>query len=114
METANPMYAILKQGGHQYKVSPGEIIQVDPLAAEKGDEVTLDHVLMISHDGGVELGSPVVANAAVQAKVLRHGLGKKVIVFKFKRRKGFHKKQGHRQPFTEVMVTGISKNGAAL
>lgn len=108
------MYAILKQGGRQYKVSPGMTIQVDPLAVEAGESVELEHILMLSHDGGVEIGAPMIGDAKVVAKVVRHGRGRKITVFKFKRRKGYHKKQGHRQDFTELRVTSITKNGAEL
>lgn len=107
------MYAVIKQGGRQYKVSPGDVIQIQKIEAEKGDDVELSNVLML-HDGSdLTIGAPSV-DAAVKAKVLRQDKGKKIIVFKFKRRKGYSKKQGHRQLFTEVRITGLTKDGKEL
>lgn len=108
------MYAIVRQGNHQYRVQPGDVIQIEKIAAEKGDEVELGEVLLV-HDGQkLEFGSPVVSDTAVKAKVLRNGRGKKIVVYKFKRRKGYSKKQGHRQSFTEVKITGVVRNGKEL
>ncbi|MGF1571589.1 MAG: 50S ribosomal protein L21 [Sumerlaeia bacterium] len=108
------MYAVIKQGGRQYKVSPGDIIQIDLIEAEKGSEVELTNVYML-HDGeNLQIGKPVVEGVAVQANVVRTGKGRKIIVYKYKRRQGYHKKQGHRQDFTEVRVKSISRNGAEL
>jgi large subunit ribosomal protein L21 len=104
-------YAILRQGGHQYRVAPGDIIQIEKLDAEKGQELELEDVLAL-HDGAkLEFGAPRVADAQVKARVLRNGRGRKIVVFKMKKRKGYHRKQGHRQDFTEIMVTGITRNG---
>lgn len=108
------MYAILRQGSHQYRVSPGDVIQVEKLDVEKGSQLDLDNVLLIGRGQEVEVGQPIVANAAVRAQVVRNGKSRKVIVFKFKRRKGFKKKYGHRQPFTELRITGILKDGQEL
>jgi large subunit ribosomal protein L21 len=108
------MYAILRQGGRQYRVSPGDIIQIDLLGAVKGDEVELGNVLMVNDGSGLTLGLPRVEGVAVKARVLREARGRKITVFKYKRRKGYSKKQGHRQDFTEVQITGILKNGESL
>ncbi len=108
------MYAILKQGGRQYRVSPGDIIQVDKLDVEKGAEIELDGVLMVGDADMLEVGAPVLDDFKVQAKVLRNDRGRKITVFKFKRRKGYHKKQGHRQDFTELRVTAITKSGEPI
>jgi len=103
------MYAVIKQGGRQYKVSEGDVIQIDKVGAEKADEIELSNVLLL-HDGeNLTVGTPSVEGASVKAKVLREDRAKKVTVFKFKRRKGYKKTQGHRQDFTEVKITGISK-----
>lgn len=108
------MYAILRQGGRQYRVSPQDVIQIEKVDAEQGAELDLEDVLMISNGDDLQIGSPRVNDAKVTAKVLRQGRGKKVIVYKFKRRKGYEKRQGHRQDFTEVQITGIYKDGQAL
>ncbi len=108
------MYAILKQGGRQYRVSPGDVIQVDKLEAEKGAEIELDGILMVGDDEMREVGAPVLDDFKVKAKVLRSDRGRKVTVFKFKRRKGYHKKQGHRQDFTELKITAITKGGEPI
>lgn len=108
------MYAVIKQGGRQYKVSPGDVIQIDLIEAESGSTVELTNVYML-HDGeNLEIGTPIVEGVAVQAKVVREGKGRKIIIYKYKRRQGYHKKQGHRQDFIELRITGISRNGFAL
>ncbi len=108
------MYAVLRQGSHQYRVSPGDVIQIEKIEAEKGQEVELEDVLMINSADGVELGEPRVTGAAVKAKVLRQDRGKKVLIYKFKRRKGYEKRQGHRQYFTELQILSISRDGREL
>ncbi len=108
------MYAIVRQGSHQYRVAPGDVIQIEKIDAEKGQEVQLDDVLMLSDGEMTEIGSPRIDNAAVKAKVLRNDRGPKIIVFKFKRRKGYMKRQGHRQSFTELKITGFVKDGQEL
>ncbi|MEQ8821499.1 MAG: 50S ribosomal protein L21 [Sumerlaeia bacterium] len=108
------MYAVLRQGTHQYRVTPGDTIQVEKISAEKGDTIDLEEVLLISGKDGVELGSPRLSGVTVRAQVLREGRGKKVIVYKFRRRKGFAKKQGHRQSFTELRITGFFKDGEEI
>jgi len=109
------MYAILKQGGRQYRVTTGDVIQVDLLPLEKGAEVELEGVLMVGGEGEMaEVGAPRCDDFKVKAKVLRNARGKKLIVFKFRKRKGFQKKQGHRQDFTELKITAITKGGVAI
>lgn len=102
------MYAVVKTGGKQYRVSAGSKIKVEQLAADVGSEVTLDQVLMVAQDGSVKLGTPLVSGAAVKAKVLSQGRGDKVRIFKMRRRKHYRKSQGHRQNFTELEITGIA------
>ncbi|WP_067932992.1 50S ribosomal protein L21 [Alicyclobacillus kakegawensis] len=101
------MYAIVATGGKQYKVSVGDVVTVEKLAAEVGDSVTLDEVYLVSGDGGVRVGSPVVPGARVIAKVEGHGRGEKIVVFKYKPKKNYHKKQGHRQPYTRLRIEAI-------
>jgi large subunit ribosomal protein L21 len=102
------MYAVVKTGGKQYRVSAGTKIKVEQLTADVGSEVTLDQVLMIAEDGNVKLGSPLLSGAAVKAKVLAQGRGDKVHIYKMRRRKHYRKSQGHRQNFTELEITGIA------
>ena len=102
------MYAVVKTGGKQYRVSAGTKIKVEQLTADVGAEVTLDQVLMIAEDGNVKLGAPLVAGAAVKAKVLSQGRGDKVRIYKMRRRKHYRKSQGHRQNFTELEIVGIA------
>ncbi len=101
------MYAVIKTGGKQYKVTQGEILRVEKLNAEIGAEIEIPEVLMIVDGGSVSVGKPVLENAAVKAKVLDHGLGKKVVVFKKKRRKGYRVKRGHRQPYTTLEISEV-------
>ena len=101
------MYAVIKTGGKQYRVYEGDILRVEKLNADEGSSVEFDDVLMISKDEGVLVGAPNVDGAKVEAKVLNHGKAKKVIVFKYKAKKNYRKKQGHRQPYTEVQITKI-------
>jgi len=103
------MYAVFETGGKQFRAEPGTRIRIPTLDAEPGDTVTFDHVLLAS-DGAdnVQVGTPVVDGASVEAEVIRHGRGDKVIVFKRKRRKGYRKKQGHRQNFTEIRVEKVA------
>ncbi|TVP77353.1 MAG: 50S ribosomal protein L21 [Gemmatimonadales bacterium] len=101
------MYAVFRTGGKQFRAEPGARIQIPSLDAEAGDEIVFDDVLL-AHDGETTaVGKPTVEGAKVQAEVLGHGRTKKVIVFKRKRRKGYRRKQGHRQGFTEVQVNEI-------
>ncbi len=105
------MYAVVKTGGKQYRVSPGDTLRVELLNAEEGDEVTLDQVLMMNGGDSVTIGTPLVENASVSAKVLQHGRAKKVEIIKFRRRKHHQKRTGHRQHFTEIEITGINGKG---
>lgn len=102
------MYAVIKTGGKQYRVSQGDRLKVETLAAEAGSEVKLDEVLLIGSGESVTVGAPMVANASVTARVLDHGRGNKVRIIKFRRRKHYRKQQGHRQNYTELEITGIS------
>jgi len=102
------MYAIIKSGGKQYRVSAGEKLQVERLEAEVGSEIVLDQVLMVVDGDKVNLGRPLVAGAAVKAKVVSHGRGDKIKIFKMRRRKHFRKTLGHRQNYTELEVSGIA------
>ena len=100
------MYAIIATGGKQYKVAEGDIIKVEKLGAEAGSEVTFDQVLLVS-DKEVKVGTPTVEGASVKATVVAEGKGKKVIVYRYKRKTGYHKKNGHRQPYTQVKIDKI-------
>ncbi len=102
------MYAIIKTGGKQYRVAEGQALRVEKLAGDVGDAVTLEDVLLVGGDGQTRVGAPRVAGASVSATITRHGRAKKIIIFKKKCRKGYHKKQGHRQDFTELRITTIS------
>jgi large subunit ribosomal protein L21 len=102
------MYAVIKTGGKQYKVSPGDTLKVESLAGEKGDTVELSDVLLVEDGGSVKVGTPVVTGAKVTAEVVRQGRGKKVLVFKHKRRKSYRKLNGHRQGFTELKIKEIT------
>jgi len=102
------MYAIVKTGGKQYKVSEGDVLFVEKLEANTGDTVTLDEVLACSNDGELKLGAPVVEGASVQAKVVEQGKAKKVIVYKYKAKKDYRRKQGHRQAYTKLVVEKIN------
>ncbi len=100
------MYAIIATGGKQYKVSEGDLIKVEKLAAEAGDTVTFDRVLAVS-DQKLLVGEDV-AKASVSATVVENGRGKKVVVYKYKRKSGYHKKNGHRQAYTQVKIDKIN------
>ncbi|MBQ8946874.1 MAG: 50S ribosomal protein L21 [Lachnospiraceae bacterium] len=99
------MYAIIETGGKQYKVSEGEEISIEKLDAEVGDKVTFDKVIAVS-DGSLKVAGDV-ASSSVDATVLDQGRGRKVVVYKYKRKTGYHKKNGHRQPFTKVRIDSI-------
>jgi large subunit ribosomal protein L21 len=101
------MYAIIQTGGKQFRAEPGQTIKVPSLAAEVGDQVTFDQVLLTGGDKGVDVGVPTVAGAKVTAEVIGHGKTRKVIIFKWKRRKNYRRKQGHRQGYTEVRIGEI-------
>ena len=100
------MYAIIRTGGKQYNVSVGDEVLVEKLNAEVGEEVSFE-VLMLADDSGIKIGTPVVEGVSAEAEVVEHGKGKKVIVFKYKPKKNYRKKQGHRQPYTMVKIKAI-------
>jgi len=101
------MYAVIKTGGKQYKVAQGDRLRVEKLPASVGDTVTFDEVLLVGGDA-IKIGAPLVAGAKVEAKVIAQEREKKIIVFKFRRRKNYRRKNGHRQPFTALEITGIT------
>jgi large subunit ribosomal protein L21 len=101
------MYAVIKTGGKQYKVAPGEKLKVEQIPADVGAAVVLDQVLMVGDGELVRLGQPTVAGATVTATVLAHGRGEKLRIFKMRRRKHYQKHQGHRQGFTELKIDAI-------
>jgi large subunit ribosomal protein L21 len=100
------MYAVFKTGGKQYRVAAGDQVRVEKLPGNAGDTVTFDQVLMLGGDA-LKLGTPLVGGAKVEAKIVTQGLGKKLIVFKFRRRKNYRRKNGHRQPFTALQIVNI-------
>ena len=101
------MYAIIATGGKQYKVSEGDVITVEKLGTEAGSNVTFDQVLAVGGDE-LKVGDPTVAGATVEASVIAEGRAKKVVVYKYKRKTGYHKKNGHRQPFSRVKIEKIN------
>lgn len=101
------MYAIIATGGKQYKVEEGDVIKVEKLGVAAGEKVTFDQVLVVS-DKEVKVGTPTVDGASVEATVVAEGKAKKVIVYRYKRKTGYHKKNGHRQPFTQVKIEKIN------
>jgi large subunit ribosomal protein L21 len=107
------MYAIVQTGGKQYKVEPGDQLKVEKLPGEAGAQIHLDQVLAMSTDQGLTLGRPFVENASVTATIVRTARDRKIVVFKKKRRKGYHKKQGHRQWFTLLRINSVGAPGAA-
>ncbi|KAG1647832.1 50S ribosomal protein L21 [Nymphon striatum] len=107
------MYAVIKTGGKQYKVAAGDYLKVEKLNGEVGSKVVIDKVVMIADGDDVKIGSPLVAGAKVNATVLSHGKGDKVMIFKFHRRKHYRKTQGHRQSYTEIQIDDINGKGAA-
>lgn len=102
------MYAIIETGGKQYRVQEGDTLYIEKLDVNAGDTYNFDKVLAVSNDNGLQFGSPVVSGAVVQASVVENGKGPKVVIFKYKRKKDYRKKQGHRQPFTKVKIEKIN------
>ena len=102
------MNAIIVTGGKQYKVAEGDVVFIEKLPAEAGDQVVFDQVLAILDGDNAAIGTPVVSGAKVEAKVVKNGKGKKVRIFKYNPKKGYRKRQGHRQPYTKVEITKIS------
>ena len=104
------MYAVVKSGGKQYKVQEGETFRVEKLAGEVGAEIAFDEVLMFSDGENVQVGTPTLENVTVKGTVVEQGQAKKILVFKYKRRKRYRRKQGHRQQYTAVKVDSITIN----
>ena len=102
------MYAVVKTGGKQYRVSAGEKLRIEQIAAEVGQEILLEEVLLVADGDALKMGAPLVPGAKVTAKVLKHGRGDKVHIYKMKRRKHYRKSQGHRQNYTEIEILGIA------
>ncbi len=105
------MYAVVQTGGKQYRVSEGDVITVEKLNAEAGSTVELDQVLVIGEEGHLTVGKPFIDGACVSAEVVENGKGEKVVIFKYKAKKDYRKKQGHRQPFTRLQVKSIAAPG---
>lgn len=101
------MYAVFQSGGKQHRVSVGDTLKLEKLEVEVGSSINFDQVYMVGGEGEAKIGQPVVAGASVEAEVIGQGRHRKVIVFKRRRRTGFRKKNGHRQPFTEIKITGV-------
>ena len=102
------MYAVLKTGGKQYKVAEGDVIYIEKLGLEENETYTFTEVLAIGSEDGIKVGAPYVDGATVTAKALKEGRSKKIIVYKYKPKKGYHKKQGHRQAYTKVQIEKIN------
>ena len=100
--------AIFETGGKQYKVKEGDVIFIERLSSEEEESVTFDNVLAIFDDADSSIGAPYVEGASIEATIVKNGKSKKVIVYKMKRRKGYHRKQGHRQPYTKILIEKIS------
>ena len=101
------MYAIIQTSGKQYRVSEGDVVSIEKLTAAEGEEVVFDQVLTVVSDSDIKIGKPVVEGAKVTAKVVEHGKGKKILVFKYKAKSNYRKRQGHRQPYTKVEISKI-------
>jgi large subunit ribosomal protein L21 len=101
------MFAVIVTGGKQYKVQEGDVLHIEKLEIEAGQSLVLDEVLLIEKDGSVQIGKPTVAGAKVTAKVVEHGKAKKIIVFKYKAKKNYRRKNGHRQPYTKIAIEKI-------
>ncbi len=102
------MYAIIKTGGKQYRVEEGQIIKIEKLSAEEGENVEFDQILAVSDDDGLKAGSPMIDGASVKGKVIDQGKNKKIVVFKYKPKIRYRKKTGHRQPYTRVLIEDIN------
>ncbi len=101
------MYAIIESCGKQYKVAEGDVVFFEKLDAEEGKKVTFDNVVLVSEEGKVQIGNPYVKGIKVEGKVVSHGKAKKILVYKYKAKKNYRRKQGHRQPYTKVEITSI-------
>jgi large subunit ribosomal protein L21 len=101
------MYAIIATGGKQYRVSVGDEIFIEKLAGEAGEAINFSEVLMVSDEDGLKVGQPTLENVVVEAEIVKQGRQKKIIVFKYKAKKGYRRKKGHRQPYTRVRINAI-------
>ena len=101
------MYAIIETGGKQYRVTEGDVLTIEKIEAAEGQTVDFDRVLTVVKDGEVVIGKPLVADAKVTAEVVSHGKGKKILVFKYKAKSNYRRRQGHRQPFTKIRIEKI-------
>lgn len=101
------MYAVIKTGGKQYRVAQGDKLRVEKLAGNVGETITLSEVLLVGEGDGIKIGKPMVQGAAVEAKIVAQDRAKKIVVFKFRRRKNYRRKTGHRQPYTALEIIGI-------
>lgn len=108
------MYAVIKTGGKQYRVTAGEKLKVEKLEVEVGGKVTLDQILVLSDGENTTIGAPLIKGATVNATVVSHGRGDKVMIFKFRRRKHYRKTQGHRQSYTEILINDIGGKSAPV
>ncbi|NLP29860.1 MAG: 50S ribosomal protein L21 [Clostridiales bacterium] len=104
------MYAVIQTGGKQYRVQEGDVITVEKLDASPGEKVKFENVLLFSNGETVDIGKPYLNDVNVEASVVENGKGKKVVIFKYRAKKNYRKKQGHRQPYTKIKIDSISKN----
>jgi large subunit ribosomal protein L21 len=102
------MYAVVKTGGKEYRISQGDLIRVEKMEGKVGDQVTMKDILMVSHEGQVQVGNPLLANAVITGEIVQQVRGKKVLVYKMKRRKNYRRTKGHRQTYTYIRVNDIS------
>ncbi|MDP3279124.1 MAG: 50S ribosomal protein L21 [Deltaproteobacteria bacterium] len=101
------MFAVIHTGGKQYKVAPGDHLRIEKIEGDKGAKVSFDKILLVGENDAIKVGTPFLAGAKVAAEIVVQDKAKKIIVFKLKRRKNYRRKYGHRQPFTEIKITGI-------
>jgi large subunit ribosomal protein L21 len=101
------MYAVIATGGKQYRVNVGDEVFIEKIEGEAGDSVTFGEVLAVSDDAGLRVGAPTLDGASVEAEIVKQGKGKKIIIFKYKAKKGYRRKNGHRQPYTRVRIVSI-------
>ncbi len=102
------MYAVVKTGGKEYRISQGDLIRVEKMEGKIGDQVTMKDILMVSHEGQVQVGNPLLANAVITGEIVQQVKGKKVLTYKMKRRKNYRRTKGHRQTYTYIRVNDIS------
>ncbi len=102
------MYAVVKTGGKEYRISQGDLIRVEKMEGKVGDQVTMKDILMVSHEGQVQVGNPLLANAVITGEIVQQVKGKKVLIYKMKRRKNYRRTKGHRQTYTYIRVNEIS------